>query len=78
MTIILLGNTSCKQHTVYIIKEAANFLALINFHSIFPLLTFRCKKMILNKTQHLTEYLTIHIISFLFQEETHKCQKICN
>ena len=59
MTIILLGikfrasstltmsynlqNTSCKQHTAYITKEAANFVALINIHSMFPLMNFSCK-----------------------------------
>ena len=55
MTIILLGikfrvpsynsynlqNTSCKQHTAYITKEAANFVSLINIHSMFSLLNFR-------------------------------------
>ena len=38
-----LQNTSCKQHTAYITKEAANFVALINIHSMFPLLNFRGK-----------------------------------
>ena len=36
-------NTSCKQHTAYITKEATNFVALINIHSMFPLLNFRGK-----------------------------------
>ena len=38
-----LQNTSCKQHTAYITKEAANFVALINIHSMFPLMNFRGK-----------------------------------
>ena len=66
--------TTCKIHLVNNIqfispKRLQIFLALINFHSIFPLLNLRCKRMILNKTQHLTEYVTIHIIPFLFQEK---------
>ena len=38
-----LQNTSCKQHTAYITKEAANFVALINIHSMFRRLNFRGK-----------------------------------
>ena len=38
-----LQNTSCKQHTAYITKEAANFVAFINIHSMLPLLNFRGK-----------------------------------
>ena len=38
-----LQNTSCKQHTAYVTKEAANFVALINIHSMFPLMNFRGK-----------------------------------
>ena len=54
MTIILLGikfrvssstlTTSYNlQNTAYITKEAANFVAFINIHSMFPLLNFRGK-----------------------------------
>ena len=38
-----LQNTSCKQHTAYITKDAANYVALVNIHSMFPLLNFRGK-----------------------------------
>ena len=38
-----LHNTSCKQHTAYITKDAANFVALINIHSMFSLVNFRGK-----------------------------------
>ena len=38
-----LQNTSCKQHTAYITKEAANFVAFINIHSMFPLLNVKGK-----------------------------------
>ena len=38
-----LQNTSCKQHTAYITKEATNFVAFINIHSMFPLLNFKGK-----------------------------------
>ena len=74
-----LQNTSCKQHTAYITKEAANFVAFINIHSMFPLLNFRGKNNDFDEQNTILFKQNIYqSIQFLFQEKPISGKRICN